>query len=353
MQIGVGLILRWLAILASLVEDFVQWRRARNAVVVRKRGDEFVVERVSNGESSVMAQVAVGSALSTGVAQTLRDYAIDFELDDSEVVSRRIVVPSQAKDVLPGIVRNQMERLSPWPAAKTIYGFEAARSATSEKGFDVRILMASHRMIEHLCERLAASNLAPRRIIARTGLDRQSAPVALWSLSTGRDGVKTARLPRLIAAALATLVVLSIGVTTWALLAASDAWAERDELVAREHAFRKEKVSAAPKGPADAANQPRRAWAMKENAPAAVLVLEALARAFPDNAYLIDLSLERAIVRVTGLSPDAPPLINALQQSGQFSGVHFFAATTKDPERASYRFNIEAEVAPQLKLPGN
>jgi general secretion pathway protein L len=351
MQIGVGLILRWLTILAGLVEDCVQWRRARNSVVVRKRGDEFVVERVSKGETSAMASVAAGSALSTDVGHTLRDNAVDFELDDSEVISRRIIVPSQAKDVLAGIVRNQIERLSPWPMAKTVYGFEAAKSAANEKGLDVRILMTSRRTIEHLCEQLAASNLAPRRIIARTSLDQQSAPAILWSRSTGKDGEKTADLPKFIAATLAALIFLSVGVTTWALLSADDIWAGRDELAAREHSLRKGDVSSA-KGPADVASQPERAWAMKQNAPAAVMVVEALARTLPDNAYLIDLSLERAVVRMTGLSPDAPPLISALQQSGQFSGAHFFAATTKDPDRAAYRFSIEAQAGAQLKFAG-
>src|ERR1700759_2341242 len=127
MQIGVGLIFRWFAILASLVDDFAQRRRARRTVVVKAQGDSFVVERVSGADRTPIASVPMRSSLPADAAQRLRNYAIDFELGDTDVVSRRLTVPAQARDVLPGIVRNQIERLSPWPLAKTAYGFEAMK----------------------------------------------------------------------------------------------------------------------------------------------------------------------------------------------------------------------------------
>jgi general secretion pathway protein L len=352
MQIGVGLIFRWCAILASVFDDFAQWRRARKSVMVRKQGDKFIVERASDAKTALVAEIPVGSVFSGESAHRLRKYAIDFELGDSEIVARRLSVPSQAKDVLPGIVRNQIERLSPWPFAKTAYGFEAIKNEANRQSLDVSVLMASQKVIDSLRDQLAASNLSPHRFIARLG--EGEAALAVWTSPTARESAARANAPRVIAAVLAAFVLASASITAWALVDASAMGSERDDVAARARSLRPNNASSttgASGTPAQSRSE--QAWAMKESAPAAVMVLEALASALPDNAYLTDLSLERAAVRITGLSNDPPPLINALQQSGRFTGVHFFAATTKDPEKGGYRFSIEAQAAPQSQSAGN
>jgi general secretion pathway protein L len=158
----------------------------------------------------------------------------------------------------------------------------------------------------------------------------------------------------LVAAAFAAFVLLSASVTAWAFIDTSAVWEQRDEAAARARSLRQNSASSAGATLATGAEtQSARAWTMKENTPAAVMIIDALARALPDNAYLTDLNLEHAAVRITGLSIDPPPLINALQQSGRFTGARFFAATTKDPERGGYRFNIEAQAALPTKSTGD
>jgi general secretion pathway protein L len=352
MQIGFGVVFRWFAVLAAIVEDFAQWRRTRKSVLIRKQGDAFVIEKVSKTGASTIAQVPLDSVLPANIAQSLHKHAIDFELADSEVVARSLTVPSQAKDVLPGIVRNQIERLSPWPLSKTVYGFEAMKSETNAQNVDVSILMSSQKTIEGLRDQLAASNLAPNRFIARRDPAEREA-LALWTRASAKEGEANANLPRLIAAAVAVFVLLSAGATVWALIDASTIWTERDDIAERAHSLRQNSASSGTLSPASAGSQSERAWAMKENTPAAVMILNALSSALPDSAYLTELSLERAVVKITGLSNDPPPLINALQQSGQFTGAHFVAATTKDPEKGGYRFSIEAQAAPQNKSAGD
>jgi general secretion pathway protein L len=354
MQIGVGLIFRWFAILASVVEDFARWRRVRNSVVIKKRGDDFIVERILDAERAPIAKIPASSILPTDVAQRLRNHAIDFELDDSEVVARRLTVPFQAKDVLSGIVRNQIERLSPWPFDKTAYGFEMMKNEANRQSLDVSVLMASQKTIDGLRDQLSASNVSPERFVSRIDRDGEEATLALWTRATREGSWGRANAPRLIAAGVAAFVLLSASITAWALIDASAIWGDRDDVAARARALRQNSASSAAT-PATKGSERRseHAWAMKENTPAAVMVLDALASALPDNAYLTDLSLERAAVRITGLSNDPPPLIDALQQSGRFTGVHFFAATTKDPEKGGYRFSIEAQAAAPNKSAGD
>jgi general secretion pathway protein L len=352
MQIGVGLIFQWFAILASIIEDLGQWRRARRSLVIKKQADSFVIEQVSDGGTASIVEIPQGSVLPKEVAHRLRNHTIDFELGGSEVVARRLTVPSQAKDVLPGIVRNQIERLSPWPFAKTIYGFAPVKNEANRQSLDVWVLMTSQRTIDGLRDRLAASDLSPHRIVARSGGDQEA--LALWTRASGRESSVRANAPRLIAAAFAAFVLLSASVTAWALIDASAVWEQHDDAAARARSLRQNSASSSAATPAaGSGSQGARAWTMKENTPAAVMIIDALARALPDNAYLTDLNLEHAAVRITGLSIDPPPLINALQQSGRFTGARFFAATTKDLEKGGYRFNIEAQAAPPTKSTGD
>ena len=87
-----------------------------------------------------------------------------------------------------------------------------------------------------------------------------------------------------------------------------------------------------------------RAWALKETSPAGVVVLEMLSRALPDTAYITELSLQKATMRITGLTDAAPALIAPLESNGQFAEVHFFAPTTRGPDGRLFWFHIEARV---------
>jgi general secretion pathway protein L len=93
-----------------------------------------------------------------------------------------------------------------------------------------------------------------------------------------------------------------------------------------------------------------RAWYAKETSPTAAIVLEALSRALPDGAYLTELRLENATLRMIGLASDAPSLIAPLEHSGHLTDVHFFAPTTRGPDGTLFRFNIEARVEPHFKI---
>ena len=79
--------------------------------------------------------------------------------------------------------------------------------------------------------------------------------------------------------------------------------------------------------------------------------VEALSRALPDNAYLTELSLENATVRIVGLAKDAPSLIAPLEHSGAMTGVHFSSPTTREPDGTHFRFHIEGRAEPYNKRP--
>jgi general secretion pathway protein L len=346
------LLTNWFEELAAALEAWRGWRRTKASIVARQEGSCVVLRREGDFEAPPIAILEAGEKTPAELAKIAGGRPIDFELPQTALVKRRLTVPGQARDVLPGIIRNQMERLSPWPLAASLYSFETPTGLGDGKNLEVRVVIAAKKTADALLDQAAAFGLQPDRLVARPEGEARGPYLALWSRA-GAGNSRRASTPRAIAASLLAVVLLSAFATGWAAFSMSDLYAERDEFVARADALRHHDAASRGKEAAALTNPAQRAWAMKETAPVSVFVLEALTKALPDSAYVTDLNFAHGDLRVTGLASDPPSLIAALEQSGQFSGARFFAATTKDADSGLYRFNIEAQATPRLTLAGD
>ena len=341
---------RWIEILASLVADWRGLRQARNSIVVTREDDRLVMRRARDARGTIVATLAPGATLPAETAQAMRKQLVVFELAADKVVTRQLKVPAKAQEFLAGIVRNQIDRLSPWPPAQALFCLDARPAANDAGNLDVRVYIAARANIEALREELAASGLVPQRISVRAAAGGKSTLLPLW---TRNADAAPKHLPRLVAAALAGMLVVSAAVSFWAFSSASASWAEFEEVSAHRQTLQRQ--STTPRKLQDLATlaPPERAWALKEMMPAAVLVVETLSRALPDTAYLTELHLENTTLRMIGLAADAPALIGDLERSHRFSDVHFFAPTTKAQDGNLYRFYVEAHVASQPQFFGD
>jgi general secretion pathway protein L len=324
---------RWIEILATLVVGVHEAWRARRTLVVAVK-DRRLVVRVGDA-TRPQAQGEITAAA--------RRAFVMLELPGDEIVRQQISLPARAREFLPGLVRNQIERLSPWPADQVVYGFDAAASAKDPETLDTRVLITPRASIEAARNDLAALGVTADRIIAREAGDAASPPVVLWSRYDAGSGRGQDRKRRLIAAALMIVVGLSCGVSAWALGSASALRAESEDTASRSADLQKKlqdsrAISGATLDPAE------RAWNQKEAAPSGVLLLETLSQALPDNAYVTELSLQKSTMRIIGLTSDAPALIAPIEEIGAFAEVHFFAPTTRGPDGRSFWFHIEARV---------
>ncbi|MGB9188197.1 MAG: PilN domain-containing protein [Methylovirgula sp.] len=352
MQLG-AILLRWIEVLAALITDWRVLWQARRSIIVTREDARFLVRRPGTAADTLLANVATGTRVPSETAQALRNHFVVFELAPDNVVTRHLAVPVQAREFMPGIVGNQIERLSPWPLAHAIYGFDATPSQDDAGILDVRVLIASRANIETICDELTASGLSPNRISVRTHAGVDASLVTLWTRPTHVPQRNFQSLPRMIGAGLAAVVLLSTALSLWSIYSANSIWAEHEEVAALTNALRQhDRMSRKPQELASLAPA-ERAWVLKENSPVAVLILDALTRAIPDSAYLTELRLENVDLRITGLAADAPSLIPALEQSHRFSEVHFFAPTIKSQDGGLYRFSIAARVAPRRELIGD
>jgi general secretion pathway protein L len=339
-------LIRWLDVLAALLVAWRDARRGRHAVVVAHDNGRLVIRQAE--PDSVLAVLRPGAPLPAHVVAATRDGLIICELPMEEVVQRRIAVPTQAREFLPGIVRNQLERLSPWQPDEAVYGFAAAESPDDAATLDVRVLITARAVIDDACERMAAFGLPVDRIVARDGSKGEA--VSLWSRAQDVSRESLERLRWQIGTGIAVTTGISLALSVSAMVAAASFGAEADASATRLAAMQRQIQGGA--SPQWVASLPptQRAWYTKETSPSAVVLLEGLSRALPETAYLTELRLEGATLRITGLASDAPSLIGVLERSGRLTDVRFFAPTTRSPDGARFRFNIEAQVEPGLKV---
>jgi general secretion pathway protein L len=360
---------RWTEVLTLVWFAWQEAQRARQAVAVARENEHFIVRKSpanarADGhpqtpeEYPVLATLARGAEAPAQVTQAARGSLVVFELPSDIVVVRRITVPVQARGFLAGIIRNQIERLSPWYADEVVYGFDADVNAQDPASLDVRVFIALRSAIEEACHELDALGLPVDRIVTRPQTPRDplanaeagpaaATPVVLWSRLADTSPEHLAGLCRQLGMAIAAAVVISFGVSAWAMMSAASLSGESEEVMARARTLQRQI-----QGPASMSmlNPRERAWYAKETSPTTSILLEALSRALPDGAYLTELRLEQENLRIIGLANDAPSLIAPLEHSGHLSDVRFFAPTARGPDGKLFRFNIEAHVEPHFRM---
>jgi general secretion pathway protein L len=274
-----------------------------------------------------------------------------FELPANNVVSRQITVPAQARKFLSGVVRNQIERLSPWPASGVAYGFAEAGAADAAV-IEVRILMSARSDIDTVRQELAALALPIDRIVA-SGLDTEGgvlAPVTLWSRPADASSESLASFAQAIGVVIAASVALSLVVASWALVSTASLRSESEDIAARSKVLQRQ-VQAGRTASSLAAMPPlERAWLLKSTSISSVILIEALSRALPDSAYVNEIRLEKDSLRIMGLAEDVPALLAPLERSEHMTDVHFVAPTARGPDGKMFRFSIEAHVEPRIKI---
>jgi general secretion pathway protein L len=333
---------QWIENLAAVLAGLHEAWRTRRTLFIACDGGNLVVRRQPAGTAEGATEP--GEPLTAAHRGLGRGHFVTLELPAEQTVLRRISVPAQAHEFLAGIVRNQIDRLSPWPIDQAVYGIDAVPSATDPAQLDARVLLAARHDLDSLRERLAAFGLAADRIVARDRTASVPTPIVLWSrFDAGADG-ELERSGRRIGAAVLAMVAVTVALSAWALVTAGWIRDETDDVAARAALLQRRLQ------PAEAAKASRdpaeRAWALKETSPSGVMILETLSRVLPDDAYVTELSLQKATMRITGLASDVPALVSPLEQSGLLTQVHFFAPTTRGPDGARYWFHIEARVEP-------
>jgi general secretion pathway protein L len=270
---------------------------------------------------------------------------IVLRLPPGEVVQTQLKVPAAALDALEPILRNQIERLAPWPAEKALFAYEVA--AAAETGtLQVALAVAGRDLVEGLVAELDGLGYAPG--VVDYGTDPEAEP--RFNLLQGRS-----RTPHRAGRLLVSLVgVLLVGALAAGAVGSLGLLANQRELgiLRAQLEELRAKASADLPGHASARLLQQQTWlaAQKLAQPSMAVVLEALSRAIPDDAWLSWLEVEQGAVRLGGYAANSTTLIAPIEASGHFTNVQFAAPTTRREGDNRESFTITAKIVPGRKL---
>ena len=362
MRIG-AVLRRWIEILAALYLAWCESRRELRSLVVTRENGHVVVRHAEPARDAmlrdahagnVVATLPPGAEVSADVTRAAHRSFVVLEFPADKVVMRRITVPAQARKFLSGVIRNQIERLSPWPANGVVYGFAVEADAADTAVVEVRILMAARADVDAARQDLAALGLGVDRIVARgsdtEAADETAGSVTLWSRLADTSADRLGSVARAIGLGIAASVTVSLLLGSWALLSTASIRDESEEIAARSRVLQRQAQSARTAASMPSIPPAERAWLLKETSISSVILIEALSRALPDSAYIHEIRLEKESLRIMGLAEDAPALLAPLERSEHMTDVHFFAPTARGPDGKLFRFSIEAHVEPRIKI---
>jgi general secretion pathway protein L len=267
---------------------------------------------------------------------------IECRLASEQVLFRQLDFPKQASGFLDGMVRSQIDRLTPWAAGDAVFGFNAPREAPNER-LELTLAATSRTALMplvQLADRVGAASLT---VNVDAEVDGRPEPESISVFAVGlrseiagdRDLAKSLRYGLLgVAGATALTLVASMVIGNSLDSELQDVQAR----IARQRAALR--INAGAGGASAESLLARR----KQTTPAAVLVLDAISKIMPDTTYVTDLRVEGDRLQVAGLTKDAPMLIRLIEQSPQFSRATFFAPTTREASEPGERFHIEAHI---------
>jgi general secretion pathway protein L len=351
---------RWVETLATLYLSWSEARRERRSLIVtRKNGHAVIVRRAKTTADAmlrdaqagdVLATLTPGTEVSVDLQRATRSHFIVFEFPDDKVFVRRISVPAQARKFLAGVISNQIERLSPWPAKDVVYGFAAQAGAGDTAAVEVRILMAARSDVDVVRQDMAALGLPVDRVVARDASAAGDDSITLWSRLTDTSRDSVGNLAQKIGIGIAASVTASVVLSVWAFVSAASIREESEGMAARSKVMQRQVQTG--RAASSLASMPpaERAWASKEMSAPSVIVIEALSRALPESAYVTEIRLDKENLRIVGLADDAPGLLAPLEKSKHMTDVRFFAPMARGPDGRRFRFSIEARVQPHIQI---
>jgi general secretion pathway protein L len=243
---------------------------------------------------------------------------------DEILVYKLDPLPADSEKYLAEIVRHYLERLAPWLSDQLRYSFISAPTGEGRK-LAVTAAATGRSIHEKLLTAIEALDPYDVWLLHPDSITRASiGPIRMVSPERDAEKKTRARGNVIAAATLAGALLAAL----LASLGASKRQAEVElEMAAREHAEIRHRLFSdrfVPESRDFAALLNR-----KRNSPLAVVVLEEISRAIPDDTWLNEFRITEGGVRLVGVTKNVPALIPLLEKSPVVQNASFFAPTMR------------------------
>jgi len=342
---------QWIDSVGNTVATLLGRLTSSRTIRVSEDGDgAFVVQvdeetTVSNltGERFRIADGQIDHANSATLAAALSDSRVELLLQSDRFIFRPLELPSRATEFMQGIVRSQINRLTPWNAPDTAFGWSKPVEADAN-GMVITIAATPLALVMPYVQAIAA--IGVKSIAVFTNLPdagSQALPIKVWE-EEARNVKETSRIRQALIVVLASAgIAAAVALGANAILRTT-LIAQQDEL-ARQIAEARTAAGFAGSNALGSLTTDRRMLARrKHEMTPTVLVLNTLSKILPDHTFVTELHIEGNKLRLTGITRDAPSLIGLIEGSGRFTHATFFSATTRSPSNQGDLFHIEAVI---------
>jgi general secretion pathway protein L len=337
---------RWLDTVAAwIVAAYAKAVAAPGVRVVEGKDGTFVVQ--ANGKAAAPERIRIvnGEVVATGAgnaAAMLKASRAELVLQPESFVFRPLELPRRATEFLDGIVRAQIDRLTPWSAENAAFGWSTPVEIANER-VSLTVAATARSLVMPLvsaiaglgADSIAVSTVAP-------GTQDGAAAIKVFDQRV-RGALELNRVRRALATGLLAAGVLAAAAIIADVFAGNAIDARHADVTYRIGAQRAKLRAGgdAVRDSALAALERRR-----HETPSSVIVLEVLSQILPDHTYVTELRIQGDKMQVVGVTRDAPSLIRLIEQSQHFSRATFFAPTTRSPSESGEHFHIEARIEP-------
>jgi len=333
-----------MSVAAAIVAGFDSIVSPRVVRLIEDDQGGFRVETAAKSDTksdTVLPAIAFSEAALSSLAPVLRGSRVEIILKPDRFLFRSLELPARATEFLEGIVRAQIDRLTPWSASEVVFGCSAPAESGTES---ITTVIAATTRKSAMGFAQAVSPFHPAAVAVCTDIATPKAGRVKVFEQKARGHLDAVRVSRIL------MIVLGVSIAA-ALLSGAAAAYLADSLGAQESELvlqisqRRAAIRAGGEGGdrSPLAALERR----KYETPASVIVLEALTRILPDHTYVTEMHLAGTKLQIVGITRDAPSLIPLIEQSQHFARATFYAPTTRAASDPGERFHIEAQIEPR------